>query len=74
MTRWNDLPQPERNALADHLTDRQLHIYILRLGGYSWQRISMDVGIQIRTVRTHHHAATITHQQIRQRLSENEAA
>lgn len=72
--KWIDIPHNERNHLADQLTERQLHVYILRLGGYSWTRISQDLGIQIRTVRTHHHAATITHQQIRQRLSENEAA
>jgi len=71
--KWIDLPPAERTELARQLTERQLHVYILRLGGYSWTRISQDCGIQIRTVRTHHHAAQIIHQQIRNRL-EQEAA
>ena len=72
--RWIDLPSTEREALARQLTERQLHVYILRLGGYSWTRISQDCGIQIRTVRTHHHAAQITHQRIRAQLEQQEAA
>jgi len=73
MTRWIDIPQPERNKLADQLTERQLLVYILRSGGYSWTRISHDLNLQIRTVRTHHHAAKITHAQIRQQLREDAA-
>jgi len=73
MTRWIDIPHDERNRLADKLSEKQLLVYILRSGGYSWTRISSDLNLQIRTVRTHHHAAQITHAQIRAELERDAA-
>lgn len=63
---WVDVPHHERDQLARTLTDRQLHIYILRLGGYSWTRISEDTGLSIRTVRDHERRARQLHHLIRQ--------
>lgn len=63
---WADLPKHERDQLAQRLTERQLLVYILRLGGASWAETSLTAGLQIRTCRGHEHAAHITHRQIRQ--------
>lgn len=76
---WADLPKHERDQLASRLTERQLLVYILRLPydeaiaagrrppeGTSWEYISNLANIQIRTCRTHYHAAKIVRQQIRQ--------
>lgn len=67
---WIDHAPELRNELSEALTERQLHIYILRSAGCSWDTIATMKGLSVRTVRAHYRRAT----QVRDLLDMKEAA
>jgi DNA-binding CsgD family transcriptional regulator len=63
---WNSLPETDRTQLANKLTTRQHHVYVLWLAGCSYQRIADYLTISPRTVRTHLKRAQAIHRTIHQ--------
>ena len=64
---YAELPEPRREQMERLLTVRQLEVVGLRADGFSWRRISRQLGIAVATVKDHHDAAM-------RRLNETEAA